>query len=155
MQAAWGDFFIAQCGAAAALIGLLFVSLSINLQRIITSPFLVNRVGEAVLIFLGPFLFSIFGLAPGQSATTFGLKTFVAGAAIWSIITSLQVRRFRNRPPEFNAWRHDRLRFFAFARREKDVVAERPFLRHADAGGGNVGLKFCVVHEVMHRHAVQ
>ena len=32
----WHDFFLAQVGAAAALLGLLFVALSINLQRILS-----------------------------------------------------------------------------------------------------------------------
>jgi hypothetical protein len=96
----WGDFFVAQVGASAALIGLLFVSLSINLQRIIAYPYLVDRVGEAILTFLGPFLISIFGLVPRESVTTFGIQVFGVGAIIWIVTTTLQVRRFGTRLPE-------------------------------------------------------
>jgi modulator of FtsH protease len=96
----WDNFFVAQVGASAALIGLLFVSLSINLQRIIAYPYLVDRVGEAILTFLGPFLISIFGLVPRESLTTFGLQVLEVGGVIWLFTTTLQARRFRMRPPE-------------------------------------------------------
>ncbi len=96
----WDNFFVAQVGASAALVGLLFVSLSINLQRIIAHPFLVDRVGEAILTFLIPFLVSIFGLVPRESVTTFGILVLGVGAIIWGITTTLQVRRFGARLPE-------------------------------------------------------
>lgn len=36
--AAWQPFFAAQLGAGAALLGLLFVGLSLNLSRILANP---------------------------------------------------------------------------------------------------------------------
>jgi hypothetical protein len=99
-QADWANFFMAQCGAAAALIGLLFVALSINLERIVASPYLVDRVGEAVLVFFGLLGFSIFGLVPHQSVTVFGMETLGAGIVIWIMTTSLQVRGVRTHPPQ-------------------------------------------------------
>jgi hypothetical protein len=99
-QADWGNFFVAQIGASAALIGLLFVALSINLQRIITAAFLVDRVAEAVIVFGGLLAFSIFGTVPHQSVATFGIETLVSGVVVWILTALLMVRSLRNRPPE-------------------------------------------------------
>jgi modulator of FtsH protease len=96
----WGNFFTAQCGASAALIGLLFVALSINLQRIIEYPYLVDRLAESVLVFAGLLVFSIFGLVPNQGVAAFGYETLATGVGIWGFSTWLQVRGFRNHPPE-------------------------------------------------------
>jgi hypothetical protein len=99
-QADWGNFFVAQCGATAALIGLLFVALSINLQRIVASEYLVDRVAEAILMFGGLLGFSIFGLVPHQSVAIFGAETLACGLAIWILTTRLQVRGLRDHPPQ-------------------------------------------------------
>src|ERR1700685_3350432 len=96
----WVTFFATQCGASAALIGLLFVALSINLQRIILIPYLVDRLAEAVLVFLGLLVFSIFGLVPHQKVTTFGYETLATGLFIWGLVAASQVRGFRSRPSE-------------------------------------------------------
>jgi len=42
----WSDFALAQLGASAALLGLVFVGLSINLRDVIGSTSLVNRAAE-------------------------------------------------------------------------------------------------------------
>lgn len=99
-QADWGDFFVAQIGASAALIGLLFVALSINLQRIVAAEFLVDRVAEAVLVFGGLLMFSIFGTVPHQSVAVFGIEILLGGAVIWTMTTTLMVHSLRSRPPQ-------------------------------------------------------
>ena len=44
----WHDFFLAQAGAAGVLTGLVFVGVSINLQKIVSDPRsgLAGRAGE-------------------------------------------------------------------------------------------------------------
>ena len=48
----WENFNIAEVGASAALLGLLFVGVSINLARIISLPGLPNRALLALIILL-------------------------------------------------------------------------------------------------------
>jgi hypothetical protein len=45
----WHDFFLAQAGAAGVLTGLVFVGVSINLEKILSDPTsgLAGRAGEA------------------------------------------------------------------------------------------------------------
>jgi hypothetical protein len=102
-QADWGIFFAAQCGASAALIGLLFVALTVNLRRIISTPYLIGRVGEAILVFLNLLFFSTLGMVPHQSVSAFGAEVTATGAAIWVLITVLHVRSIRSRPSEVPA----------------------------------------------------
>ena len=45
---AWHDFYVAVADASAALTGLLFVSLSVNLRKIIKSPAHKARAREAL-----------------------------------------------------------------------------------------------------------
>jgi hypothetical protein len=47
--AGWDNFFVAEAGASAALAGLLFVALSINLQRIMSLPTLPGRAAEGLV----------------------------------------------------------------------------------------------------------
>jgi hypothetical protein len=48
--AEWSDFALAQLGASAALLGLVFVGVSINLRDVVASGLLVNRAAEAVIL---------------------------------------------------------------------------------------------------------
>ena len=83
-------------GAAAALAGLLFVALSINLTRIISLPGVPDRAGQT-LIFLGGVLVSAFlGLVP-QSARDLGLELLCVGCTVWSVAAYYDVRALRRR----------------------------------------------------------
>jgi modulator of FtsH protease len=79
----WTDFFEGQVAAAAALTGLVFVAISINLQRIVGLPGLAGRAGEALLLLVAPVFVGLAALAPAQSVRAVGIE-FLAIAAIIS-----------------------------------------------------------------------
>ncbi len=84
MGAAWGRFFETEVGASAALTGLVFVALSINLSRIIKTPHLVSRAFEALLLLIQPVVYGLTVLAPlghverGALSLAFGTTFAVA-----------------------------------------------------------------------------
>jgi modulator of FtsH protease len=92
----WENFFVAEVGAAAALSGLLFVAVSINLARILAIPHLPERAGETLLLLLGVLAVATFGLIPGQTARALGLEVLGAGALAWMHTVRMQLRAYRD-----------------------------------------------------------
>lgn len=80
--AGWGDFALASAGAGAALAGLLFVALSINLEAILRGPRLPARAGHTLIMLAAPVVISLLLLIPGQSPTPLGIELIVTGAVI-------------------------------------------------------------------------
>ena len=48
LSGTWADFFVAAAGASAALVGLVIVALSVNLDRIISEQQLPSRGGATI-----------------------------------------------------------------------------------------------------------
>jgi hypothetical protein len=82
----WSDFFVATAGASAALAGLVFVAVSINIERILKFAGLPERALEAVLLLLGVLLVSVVGLVPGQSETALGTELLGIGLVLAAAI---------------------------------------------------------------------
>lgn len=78
---AWHDLFVAMAGAAAALAGLLFVAVSINLREILASPALPRRAAESLSIMVTALIVSILMLTPGQSTELLAIELVVVGLA--------------------------------------------------------------------------
>ena len=72
--AAWSTFFSAETSASAALVGLLFVAVSINLTQIIAMRQLVARAAKALFLLAGVLLSSILCLVPGQPPALLGME---------------------------------------------------------------------------------
>jgi modulator of FtsH protease len=77
----WHDLFVASAGAAAALAGLVFVAVSINIRQILEHRGMPERALQAVLLLLGAVVVSLFGLVP-QSSTALGVELLVCGLAL-------------------------------------------------------------------------
>jgi len=86
--AAWTDFFVAAAGASAALAGLVFVAVSINVESILKYPGLPERGLTTVLLFAGVLVVSLFGLAPGVSTHTFAIEMLALGVLATASLSS-------------------------------------------------------------------
>lgn len=89
----WTDLFVAVAGASAALAGLLFVAVSINVERIINYKGLPERALEALTMLLVPLVVSIAGLMPGQSHVALGIELLAITAALVLMLVRLPVAR--------------------------------------------------------------
>jgi len=79
--AAWHDLYVATASATAALTGLLFVAVSLNIERILKFEGLPERAMQTLAMLLTPLIASILGLIPGQSNTALGVELLVLGVA--------------------------------------------------------------------------
>src|SRR5438270_13721524 len=73
----WHDFFVMVGGAAAALTGLVFVALSLNLETIVRDLTHRNRAIGTLAGFTAIFVICAFGLVAGQSHQMFGLEWLI------------------------------------------------------------------------------
>jgi hypothetical protein len=95
--AGWEPFFTASSGAAAALAGLLFVALSINLTQILKGPGFAARAGESFIPLAITLLISLLALVPGHAIKTFGVELTVMGGFVWAVSTRIQLRAIHSR----------------------------------------------------------
>jgi modulator of FtsH protease len=97
----WTDFLVASSGASAALLGLLFVGLSINLKKIISIPHLPGRAFAAMLLLATMLVVSLCALVPRLNPMILAGVTFFPGALSWfssmrGILASLKYLRVRS-----------------------------------------------------------
>jgi modulator of FtsH protease len=76
---AWTDLLVACAGAGAALAGLVFVAVSINVEQILRYEGLPSRALATLVLLLGVVVVSIVGLTPGQSRSALGVELAVVG----------------------------------------------------------------------------
>ena len=77
--AEWVDFGVAWAGAAAALAGLLFVAVSINLAEIVVTPQLPTRVASTLGLLVALLVVSILLAAPHQTPARIGIEIAAVG----------------------------------------------------------------------------
>ena len=82
VPADWHEFLVAAMGASAALLGLLFVTISINLEEILQHRHLPGRAAGTLGMLLSVLVVCIFGLVPGQSVRALGVEILATGAAV-------------------------------------------------------------------------
>jgi hypothetical protein len=128
----WKDLFVAVAGASAALTGLLFVAVSINLERILKFEGLPERALETLLFLVSVLLVSIVGLIPGQSHVALGLELLLV-----SLVTTVVIMRL----PTIRSGEPDVERSWVLARWTFRLAATLPFVIGAvsvlvECGGG-------------------
>ncbi|HWA17515.1 MAG TPA: hypothetical protein VG757_00830 [Devosia sp.] len=80
----WTEFYLGEVGAAAAIAGLLFVAISINIERILAFPTLPGRAAQTLFIVGSALVVGSFGLFPGQSLSAFGWEAI----AVYLVLAS-------------------------------------------------------------------
>ncbi len=83
----WHDFFLGELGAAAALTGLLFVSVSVNQARILELGRMADRGVESLAMLMLVLAASSAPLVPGQPTRLLGVEILAAGVAtLWALV---------------------------------------------------------------------
>ncbi len=94
----WHDFFLAQSVAAGVLTGLVFVGVSINLEKIMSQPGygLPGRAAEALILLVAVLTASLLLLVPGQGTMMVGAEVLAIGIAAWGWVVVIQPLRLRS-----------------------------------------------------------
>src|ERR1700710_2757492 len=82
----WTDLFVATAGASAPLAGLVFVAVSINLERILAFRGLPERALETLLFLVSVLLISVVALIPGQDHIALGIELLLLTLAIDAVV---------------------------------------------------------------------
>jgi modulator of FtsH protease len=91
----WSDFAVMLGGAFAALAGLLFVAVSINVREIVGTTGLPARALETLVLFTTPLVVAIFLLVPDQGHRTVGAE-LLGVAAVVGVVLARQNQRSRS-----------------------------------------------------------
>jgi hypothetical protein len=108
----WTQFYAAIGSAAAALLGLLFVAVSINASAAVGPDEAVSRrlTEQAFQNYLAVMMVAFLALFPGIETRTFGMVTLITTAAwaIWVVIRFCQTltQRLERRPWIYSVRRH-------------------------------------------------
>lgn len=86
----WENFALAHIGASAALLGLVFVGISINLRDIVGSGPLVHRAAEAVILLGSVLATATVVMIPGQRRDLLSTELIVVGGLLFVIVLYVQ-----------------------------------------------------------------
>lgn len=93
--AGWSEFMVAAAGVAGALAGLVFVTLSINLSRIIASPGVPGRAAETIILLAGALAGTLVALVPHWSAAHLAWTLAAVTVPTWLAPMVIQARSIR------------------------------------------------------------
>jgi modulator of FtsH protease len=87
----WHDFFLGELGASAALIGLVFVAVSINLSDIVQTPALASRAFETLLNLIMVLFTVSVALIPMGEFSTWGIVLLILTVLYWGFLLYIQI----------------------------------------------------------------
>ena len=98
-MAGWESVAVIVAGAAAALIGALFIAVSINIQVIGRSIELRNRAAQTLVLFGGPLTISVLLVVPDQPLVALGaeLVTVAVLAGTTAFVLDRRAKRLQDR----------------------------------------------------------
>jgi len=76
----WGHFGEVAGSASGALIGLLFVAISLNRDRIARHPALRASAAQTLMVFMVPLVVALLLVTPGQPSAALGIEIIILGA---------------------------------------------------------------------------
>jgi modulator of FtsH protease len=131
--AGWSGYFTAMVGASAALTGLLFVAVALNLDHIVKGPtFLPSRAAETLATLLFVLYCSALVLVP-QNIRLLGAEILVAAVPLLALTVRSQLHTRAQRPGDPVLWSISRMTATAIAL-VPGLVAGISLAAHA--GGG-------------------
>ncbi|HET8969817.1 MAG TPA: hypothetical protein VFN19_02055 [Candidatus Nanopelagicales bacterium] len=102
---AWHEFGVALAGAAAALCGLAFVAISLNLQDILADRTLPGRAAETLLYLGAPLIGALLLLVPGQSDAALGVEVLALTVVLGTLLLRIDLPRLREESELPASWR--------------------------------------------------
>jgi hypothetical protein len=97
----WDDFFEAQVGASAALTGLLFVGISLNMAKIVAIVSLPDRALKALCLLVTILVVSTLFLVPGQPASWLAAEVLITALGGGGAVVALAVKVRLRTDPKF------------------------------------------------------
>lgn len=88
----WDNFLLGQVGASAALLGLLFVGVSLNLTKILSFPSLPGRAFLALMLLLGVLLVGMLLLIPRQGTGVMAVEVLIVAVALTIVGVRVELR---------------------------------------------------------------
>lgn len=107
--AAWADFAVGMAGAAAVLAGLVFVAVSVNIDRILAVPGLPGRAADSIVIFLAVVIECAFVLVAHQPAVALGVELILTGVVASAVLLAVAIAGVRMPSLQPLSWRASRL----------------------------------------------
>jgi modulator of FtsH protease len=106
--ARWHGFCAAFAGASGALLGLAFVAISFNLEKILESKHLPSRAIETLVFFAYPLAASLLILLPGLTSTAAGIGQAIFATGLAGLVL-VDLFRWKGEANDPLSWRLSQL----------------------------------------------